>query len=99
MLTKGVGDGRSMAYKSYVCNMRGVSNMELSGLQKTLMIGDTVSYLDRDESLHFGEIRTVDEGTPQYPLVVEFDDKTTRHFTLDGRGRDGREIKLIHRKK
>ncbi len=87
-----------MAYKSYVCNMRGSVNMELSGLQKTLMIGDTVTYLD-NEALLFGEIRSIDEGTPQYPLVVEFDDKTTRHFTLDGRGRDGREIKLIHRKK
>lgn len=63
---------------------------------KSFQMGDVVSYLNEHGGLILGQIKGVDEGTPDIPLVVEFDDGTTRHFSLQGSYR-GRSIKLIKR--
>lgn len=60
--------------------------MELSGPEKPFFpIGSTVSFVNEEEHLMYGKVTGVDEGTPGCQLVVEFQDGSVRHFTLDGK--------------
>lgn len=88
-----------MAYKQFVCNVRGSDDMSISSGEKTPRIGDTVSYLDSKEALSFGEVKSIDEGDPALQLVIEFDDRSTKHFSLAGCDASGRKLTVIHRKK
>jgi len=80
-------------------NVRHTYNMELRRHQgPAFQIGDMVSYFDEYGAVSFGEINGIDEGTPLHPFVIEFDDGSVKHATLDGKI-NKKQITLINRKK